>query len=78
MAKQPKPPSLTHMEGRGTNNAEKWKLARARTCRKKRLPLKPEVPLQNYFTALQTEEERPVTSGETLELSKAQPDLLPV
>ena len=40
--------------------------------------LKPEVPLQNCFTALQTEEERPVTSGETLELSKAQPDLLPV
>ena len=59
------------MEGRGANNAEEWKLAMARTSRRKRLPPKPEVPLQNCFTALQTEEERRVTSGETLELSKA-------
>jgi len=42
----------------------------ARSSRRKILPLKPEVPLQNCF-ALLTKEERPVTSGETLELSKA-------
>ena len=43
----------------------------ARISRKKRLPPKPEVSLQNHFTTLQTEEERPITSRETLELSKA-------
>ena len=64
-AKQPKTPPLVHTEGRGANNAEEWKFASlARTCRRKRLPLKPEVPLQNHFTTPQTEEERPVTSGE--------------
>ncbi|PKU42353.1 rna-directed dna polymerase from mobile element jockey-like [Limosa lapponica baueri] len=42
----------------------------ARTSRRKRLPPKPEVPLQNHFTTLQTEEERPVISGDMLELSK--------
>ena len=57
-------------KGRRANNAEEWKLAMARTCRRKRLPPKPEVPLQNRFTALQTEE-RPVTSGEALEPGKA-------
>ena len=31
----------------------------------------PEVPLQNHFTSLQTEEESPITSGETLEPSTA-------
>ena len=77
-AKQPKPPPMAHTEGRGANKEEEWKLAIARTCRRKGLRLKPEAPLQNHFTALQTEEERPVTSGETLEPSKAQPDLLPV
>ena len=71
MAKQPKTPPPAHTEGRGASNAEEWKLAMARTSRRKRLPLKPEMPLQNRFTALQTEEERPITSGETLELSKA-------
>ena len=70
-AKWPKTPLLAQMEGRGDNNVEEWKLAKARTCRRKRLPPKPEVPLQNHFTALQTEQERPFTSGETLELSKA-------
>lgn len=39
------------------------------TSRRRRLPPKPEVPLQNCFTTLQTEE-RLITSGETLELSK--------
>jgi len=34
-------------------------------------PPQPEVSWQNHFTTLQTEEERPITSGETLELSKA-------
>lgn len=29
------------------------------------------MPLQNHFAALQTEEERPVTSGEMMELSTA-------
>lgn len=37
----------------------------------KEASLKPEMPLQNPFTALQTEEERPVTSGEMLRLSNA-------
>ncbi|PKU42977.1 hypothetical protein llap_6738 [Limosa lapponica baueri] len=40
------------------------------TSRRKRLHLKPEVPLQNRFTALQSEEERPIASGEVLEQSK--------
>ena len=70
-AKQPKPTPPAHMEGKGANNAEEWKLSTVRTSRRKRLPLKPEAPLQNRSTALQTEEERPVTSGEALELSKA-------
>ena len=52
----PKTPSLAHREGKGANNAEEWKLATARTCRRKRLPLKPEVPLPNHFTVLQTQE----------------------
>jgi len=43
----------------------------ARTSRRKRLPSKPEVSLQNRFAAQQTEEERPITSGEMLEPSKA-------
>ena len=33
--------------------------------------MEPEAPLQNHFVALPTEEETTVTSGETLELSKA-------
>lgn len=37
----------------------------------KETSLKPEVPLQNPFTALQTEEERPITSGELLGLNNA-------
>ncbi|PKU49566.1 rna-directed dna polymerase from mobile element jockey-like [Limosa lapponica baueri] len=49
-------------------NAEEWKLVTARTSRRNRLALKPEVPLQNHFTTLQTEEVRPVTPGEILEL----------
>lgn len=70
MAKQPETPLVVHTEGRGSNNAEEWKLAAARTSRRERLPPKPEVLLQNRFTALQTEDERPVTSREMLELSK--------
>ncbi|KAM6037296.1 optineurin-like [Chlamydotis macqueenii] len=58
-------------EGKEANDVEEWKLAMARTSRRKRLPPKPEVPLQNRFTSLQTKEERPSTSGEMLELSKA-------
>lgn len=41
----------------GGNDAGKWKLPTARTCRRKRLPPKPEVPVQNCFTALQIEED---------------------
>ncbi|XP_009459886.1 PREDICTED: cadherin-like protein 26 [Nipponia nippon] len=67
----PKTPPPAHTEGRGTNNAEEWKLATARTSRRKRLSPKAEVLLQNRFSALQTEEEGPDTSGEPLELSKA-------
>lgn len=54
---------------RRADNAEEWKLARERTSRRKRPPPRPEMPLQNHFTALQTEEERPVTSGQTLQPS---------
>lgn len=43
-------------EERGRNNARECKLAMARTCRRKTLPPKPEMPLQNRFVALQTEE----------------------
>lgn len=50
---------------------KKRKLAKTRTSRRKKLPLKSEVPLQNCFTTLQTEEERPITSGGMLDLSKA-------
>jgi len=39
--------------------------------RRKTLFPKPEVHLHSYFTALQTEEEKPVTSLETLKPSKA-------
>lgn len=70
-AKQPKTTPMTHTKGRGANTAEEWKLAIASPCSRKRPSLKSKVPLQNCFTALQTEEERPVLSGETLELSKA-------
>ena len=59
--------------GGGANNAEEWTVAKARTSRRKRLPPKPEVPLQNRFTTLQAEEESPVTPGEVLELSNAAP-----
>lgn len=68
---QPKPPPLSHTEGSVANNSEQWKFAMARPSRRKRVPPKPEVHLQNCSTALQTEEERPVTSGEMLEVSKA-------
>jgi len=67
MAKQPKIPPLAHIERRGANDVEEWKLAAARTSRRKWL----EVPLQNHFNALQTEEERPITSAEPLELGNA-------
>jgi len=71
MDKEPKAPPLTHTEGRGGASVDVWKLATAKTSRRKRLPPNPEVPLQNRFTALWTEEERPVTSGEMLEPCKA-------
>ena len=74
MDPQPNSQKLPHQhtqKRREANNAEEWKLATARTSRSKRLAPKSEVPLQNCFTTLGTEEERSVTSGETLELSKA-------
>lgn len=64
-------PTATYRRERGGNNAEKLKLATTRVRRRKRLSLKPEISLQNCLTILHTEEERLVTSGETLELSKA-------
>lgn len=67
--KQLKPPPSAHTEGSGASNAEEWKLAMARTNRRKRFPL--ELEVHNCFTTLQTEEERPATSGKKLELSKA-------
>lgn len=71
MAKQPKTPPVTHTEGRRGSNAEEWNLEVIRTCRRNKLPPKPEMPFQNLFANLQTEEERSITSGDTLELSKA-------
>jgi len=74
MNPQPSSQKLPHQhtqKGGGVYNAKEWKLAMARISRRKRLPLKPEMALQNHFTALQIEEQRPVTSEETLELSKA-------
>jgi len=70
-AKQPQTPLLEHTEGKGLKNSEEWKLARTRASSKRTVPSMPEVPLRNGFTALRTEEERPVTSGEMLEPSKA-------
>ena len=61
-----KQPPLAQTEEMGTNNAEEWKLAMAGVGRRKRLPLKPKVPLQNHFTTLQIEEKRPSTSEEML------------
>lgn len=69
--KQPKPPPLARIEGGWGKNAEEWKLAMERTCKRKRIPPKPEMPLQNSFSALQTDERRPFISGQTLELRKA-------
>lgn len=77
VARQLKAPPLAHTERRGANSAEGWKLATPSTSRRMRLLLKPEVSLQSRFIALQTREERPVTSGGMLELSKAA-DLVPV
>lgn len=62
MAKQPETPPLAHAEGRRANNAEEWKLER--TCRRKRLPLQPEVPLQNWRGKTRIKRE-------TLDLGKA-------
>lgn len=62
---------MAQTDGRGASNMKEWKVATGRTIRKKRLPPKPGVPFQNRFTALQTEEKRPIPSGEALELSKA-------
>lgn len=69
MANQIRTPPPAHKEVcvRG-NNAEERMLAMARTCRRKSLPPEPGVPLQNHFTALQTEEERPVTSRAMLDI----------
>lgn len=52
-------------------NAEEWKTGIIRTIRRKRVPLKLEVPLQNCFALLHTEEEGPVTLVEMLELTKS-------
>lgn len=48
--------STSPHRSKGGNNAGEWKHPTARTCRRKRFPPKPEVPLQNYFTALQTKD----------------------
>jgi len=69
--KQSKTPPMAHTKGRGVNNAGEWTLATARTTRRKRLPLNPEVKPEVPFVALRTEEEMLVTSGEMLEPSEA-------
>lgn len=76
-SRQPETPLMTCTEVRVVS-VEEWKLARARTCRRKRLPQKPEVSLQNCFTTLQSEEGGPVSSGKVLGLSKAAPSSLHV
>ncbi|MCQ4187457.1 SGNH/GDSL hydrolase family protein [Klebsiella pneumoniae] len=65
-------PALTHDVSKQAEDATEWKAARARRSRrkKKQLPQNPEVPLQNRFAALQTEEVRPSTSGEAREPCK--------
>lgn len=57
MAKEPNTPPPAHTEGSKAKNTEKLKLAIARSSRRKRLPLKQGVLLQNRFTSLQTDEE---------------------
>lgn len=52
--KQPRTRLPAHSDRMVANTADKWKLAMARPCRKKR-HRKPEVPVQNCFTTLQTE-----------------------
>jgi len=52
VVKQQKTPLLAQTAGKGDNITDEWKLAMARTSRRKRLPLKPEVPLQNCFATL--------------------------
>lgn len=54
-SRQPETPLMTCTEVRVVS-VEEWKLARARTCRRKRLPPNPEEPLQNCFAVLQTRE----------------------
>jgi len=63
--------SSTGTHRREGGSAEEWKLASARTIRRKTLPPKPEMPLPNHFTVLQAEDGRPTTSGETLETTEA-------
>lgn len=69
VATWPKTPPPARAEGREVSKAEEWQLAMTRTSRRKRLAPKPEVPLQNRFTALQMEEERPVTSGKSMKVN---------
>lgn len=69
MAKQSKTLPMAHIQRREGNNGEEWKPAAKRICR--RIRLSPEVPLQNCFSTLQSEEEISVTSGEMLALGKA-------
>jgi len=59
-AKQQNTSLLARAEEKGDANADEWKLAKARTSRRKRLFPKPEMPLQKDFTSLQTEEQRPI------------------
>lgn len=75
---QPKSQKLPHQHTQKgwSNNAEEWRLAMARTGRRKRLLPKTEMTLPNHFGALQTEEETSITPGKMLELR--QPHLLPV
>lgn len=52
-------------------NYAKWKNAVRKTNRRKKPDSKPEVPLQNHFKVLQTEEEKETATGKLAELSKA-------
>lgn len=61
------------MEERRDNNAEEWKLAMARTCKKKRFFPECEVFLQHCSLTLQADEDRALTSGGTPGLRRAAP-----
>lgn len=69
-AKQPQAPPLAHPVRGEANSDGKWIIAIRKTNRTKKPASKLEVPLQNHFTVLQTEEKETI-SAKLSELSKA-------